>query len=110
LLDQRLLLRELLSGGLELGIIGGVHIVAQKIFRDAESVPGVTEHENFSAVFLVPQKLPAGYIRLIDVFGVVNNADGAPGIGNGILVFRVVAGVFVHFVNVLVVGNVVEIE
>ena len=55
LLHQGLLLLELLGGSLELSVVGGVDVVAQEVFGDAEGVPGVAKHEDFAAVLLIPQ-------------------------------------------------------
>ena len=110
LLNQGLLLLQLLGACLEGVVFCGVYIVAQEIFGNAECIPGVAKHQDFVGILLIPQQLPASDVCFVHVFGVVDDAHSAPGVGDGVLILRVINGVFVGLVNILVVGDVVEVQ
>ena len=92
------------------GFVGGVEAVAQERLGNGEGVAVVVEHQDFSGVLAVPQKIPAACVGLVHILAVVDDAHGAPGVGHGVAIFRVIGGVAEGLIHVLVVGNVVEIE
>ena len=94
LLNQGLLLLQLLGACLEGVVFCGVYIVAQEIFGNAECIPGVAKHQDFVGILLIPQQLPASDVCFVHVFGVVDDAHSAPGVGDGVLILRVINGVF----------------
>ena len=64
-------------------LVARVEIVAQHFQRDADGVANAVVHPDLSCVFLIPEDLPAGD-RLFDYRGVVENADRAPHVGQGV--------------------------
>ena len=110
LLNHGLLLCQLVGAGLQLGFVGGVDAVAQQVLGNAKGIPGVIEHQDLIGIFLVPQQLPAGDIGFVHILGVVDDANGAPGIGDGVLVLRVKVPIAENLVNILGIGDVVIVQ
>ena len=90
--------------------VGGVVGVAQALEGDADGVPGVVDHQDIVAVFLIPQQIPAAGVRLVHHGGVVDDTHQAPHIGDRVQVLRVVLGILQLRIHVGEVGNVVEVQ
>ena len=110
LLQDRLLLKQNFRTVIQFGGVHGVHIVTQHILGDAEGVTGVAEHQDLAGILLIPQQFPTCDIGFVNILGVVQDAHGTPGVGDRILVLRIVGGVAEAFVNILIVGNVVVVD
>ena len=108
MLDVGLLLLEQISGLLIFRRVAAVDAVAQPQLRNGKGVPAVVEHEDFARVLGVPQGRPAGDV--VHIFAVVDQAHGAPGVGHGIEIVRVIGRVAERFIHVLIVGDVVEVQ
>ena len=110
LLHHGLLLHQLGRALPQLGLIGSVYIITKQILRNSEGIPGVIEHQDLIGILFVPQQFPTGHILFGHVFAVVDDTDGTPGIGNGILVLRIIRHVPEALVNILVIGDVIEVQ
>src|SRR5699024_1427433 len=93
----------------DLGLVGGVHGVAQIVQGDAEGVPGVVDEQHVPGGGVVEHDAPAGD-GLIHHGGVVDDAQGAPGVGHGVQVLRVVGQVLEPVVDLLKVGDLAVIQ
>ena len=76
----------------------------------AKASRGVIEHEKLAGVFAVPEAAPALRVLFGDVFCVVDQAHRAPGVGDGILVFRVVGLVAEGLVDILEVRDIGKVD
>ena len=93
------------GGGLaDLILIGGVHRVAQVHQGHAEGVPGVVDEQHVAGVLIGEHGLPAGDGR-VHHGGVVDDTQGAPGVGDGVQVLRVIAQILEPVGDLLEVGN-----
>ena len=108
MLDIGLLLLEQISGLLIFRRVAAVDAVAQPQLRNGEGIPAVVEHKDFARVLGVPQGRPAGDV--VHILAVVDQAHGAPGVGHGIEIVRVIGRVAERFIHILIVGNVVEVQ
>ena len=93
----------------DLGLIGGVYVVAQVVQGHGESVPGVVDEQDVSGVVVGEHGPPAGD-GLIHHGGVVDNAQGAPGVGDGVLVVGIEGQVLVLLADLLIVGDLAVIQ
>ena len=105
-LHQVLFLAELLRSGGKLVRVFGVDAQTQLKLRDGKCVARIVKHEDLAGVGGIPQKLPAGDVLLPDVARVVDNADAAPGIGDGVAAFGIVGGVAEALVEIGGVGDI----
>ena len=109
-LHERLLLDELVGRSAQLVLVARVGRIPEHRFRDGESVARIIEHQNLPGVLAVPEKIPTADVLFVHIGAVVDDADGAPGIRNGVEVIGVVGGIFVRLVHVLIVRDVVKVE
>ena len=109
-LYERLLLDELVGRGAQLVLVARVERIPEHGFRDREGVARVIEHQNLSGVFAVPEKIPAADVLFVHIGAVVDDADRAPGVGDGVEVVGVVGGILIRLVYVPVVRNVVKVQ
>ena len=109
-MNQRTLGNKLIICHIPVGLVCGVNIQPQLIHGGAEGVSGVVELDNSVLIFFVPHKLPSACIGLIHHICVIDNAHNAVGIGHRIKVFGIIVKISEIFVDVLIVGNVVEIQ
>ena len=93
-----------LKGLGELGLVGGVDVVAQIAQSRHQRVAGVVDHQHLSGVLLVEHSPPAGD-GFIHHLGVVNDAHGTPGVGYGVLVLRIEAQGLVLRIDEVIVGD-----
>ena len=108
-LHQRLLLFQQHGRLLPLALVRGVKGVSQQFLRNAKGIPRVVKHQNLSCILFLPQDLPA-----VDLFFhivlIIENSHDTPSVRHGIFVGRVVIGIAVLLVNVLEVGDVIEVQ
>ena len=107
---QRLLLTQLVRRKRQERGILCVDIKAQLQLRDGKGITGVIEHQNLSGIFFVPEQLPSADIGLVNILGVIDYADTAPGIGDGIEIIGVIRQIPKAFVNVLIIRNVRKVQ
>ena len=93
----------------DLGLIGGVHIIAQVVQSHGEGVPGVVNEQDVSGVVVGEHGPPAGD-GLIHHGGVIDDAQGAPGVGDGVLVVGIEGQVLILLADLLVVGDLAVIQ
>ena len=110
LLHKGLLLGELISTDLQDLGVSGIHIVAVHSLHDGEGIPGIVKHQNVILIFFVPQKLPTGQVFFIYNILVINDTHSTPGVRNRVLVFRIEGLVLELLVNILIIGNIVEVQ
>ena len=72
-----------------LRLVRSVEGIAESLKRDKEGVADAVRHNNLSGILLIEEHLPALRVLLGDHLGVVDNADGAPEMRDGILVFGI---------------------
>ena len=101
---------QLIGAGLKLCPVGGVDAVTQQILGNAKGIPGIVDHQDLAGILFVPQQFPTGHVCLVNILGVVQNTHSAPGIGNGVLVLRVVGGVLELVIHILEVGDVFVVQ
>ena len=94
---------------LQLALVGGIDAVSQIQQGRRQSVTGVVDHQHLSGVLGVEHGAPAGD-GLRDHGGVVDNTQCTPGVGDGVLVLRVVAEVLIGIGNEVKVGDVAVIQ
>ena len=106
---ERLLLDERSLGGFDIGFIARVDGKAELQQRNADGVADAVVHEDILVIFCIPENIPAGD-GFIHHGGVVKDADRAPHVRHGILVFRVKAQVEEALVDVDEVRDVFLVE
>lgn len=106
---ERLLLDERSLGGFDIGFIARVDGKAELQQRNADGVADAVVHEDILVIFCIPEDIPAGD-GFIHHGGVVKDADRAPHVRHGILVFRVKAQVEEALVDVDEVRDVFLVE
>ena len=109
-LHQGLLIPQQIGRQGQQGGILRVDVVAQLQLCNGKGIAGIVKHQNLSRILFVPQQFPAAGIRLVNVFGVVDDADAAPGVGHGIDAARVIGGVSEALVNTRKVGNIGHVQ
>ena len=113
--DERLIdavflrVRQQLEGLPQLTSIGGVQGIAQVQQGGGHGVPGVAEHQDVSGIPGIEHGAPAGD-GLVHHGGVVDDAHGAPGIGDGVLVLRIIGQVFEAVGDLFKVGDVAVVQ
>ena len=98
-----------LEGLTDLVFVGGVHVVAQVEEPGGQGVPGVVDHQDLPGVLGIEHGAPAGDLAVHHV-PVIDDAESAPGVGDGILVLRVVGEILEAVVNEVEVGDVVVVQ
>ena len=98
-----------LIGFSNLSFIGGVDIIAEVQQCRSQSVPGVADHQDVVGVLLVEHGVPAVDVA-VHHGGIVDDAQGAPGVGNGVLVLGIEAQALVLLADLRVVGDVVIVQ
>ena len=98
-----------LVGRPDLRLICGVDRVAQVEQGRADGVPGVADHAHLAGVLPVKEGGPAGDLP-VHHGGVVDDAQGTPGVGDRIFVLRVVAQVLILTVNEAEIGDIAVIQ
>ena len=93
----------------DLAGIGGVHRIAQVEQGRAQGVPGVVDEQHVPGVLVVIQSAPAVRL-LIHHIRVVDESQGAPGVGDGVPVLRVVGQVAEAPVDFFKVGNLAVVQ
>ena len=87
-----------------------VDVVAELQLRNRKGIARIVEHQNFTRVGTVPEDFPAGDVLCVDVARIIDDTDAAPGIGNGVEVFRIIGEIPEGLVYVLEVRNVLKIQ
>ena len=109
-LQDRGLRGEQIGAVFELLLVLGVEAVAQHRLGNGERVARIVKHQELALVLGVPQAGPALRVFLRDVVLVIDQADRAPGIGDGIGVLRVIGLIAEGLVNVFVVRDVGKVQ
>ena len=95
----------------DLGGVGGVVGVAQLFQSDADGVPGVVEHEDIAGILFVPEGVPGLHVvGGVHHGGIIDDAQDACHVGDGIEVFRVIFGIFETGVHIVEVGDISEVQ
>ena len=74
-----------------------------------QSVPGVADHQDVAGVLLIKHGVPAVDVA-VHHGGIVDDAQGAPGVGNGVLVLGIEAQALVLLADLFIVGDVVIVQ
>ncbi len=93
----------------DLGLVGGVDVIAQIQQGGGQSVPGVADHQDVAGVLLIEHGVPAVDVA-VHHGGIVDDAQGAPGVGNGVLVLGIEAQALVLLADLGIVGDVVIVQ
>ena len=93
----------------DLRLVGGVDVMAQIQQGGGQSVPGVADHQDVAGVLLVEHGVPAVDVA-VHHGGIVDDAQGAPGVGNGVLVLGIEAQALVLLADLFIVGDVVIVQ
>ena len=96
--------------GIEVNILIVPHIPQQQL-RNTKSIPGIVDHQDLAGILFIPHQFPACNIRLIHILGIVQNAQRAPGVGNRVLVLRIVIRILKLLIYISIkIGNIVEVQ
>ena len=101
--------RQQLVGFPDLSLVGGVDVIAQIQQGGGQRVPGVADHQDVSGVLLVEHGVPAVDVA-VHHGGIVDDAQGTPGVGNSVLVLGIKAQALVLLTDLLIVGDVVVVQ
>ena len=109
-LKDRGLCSQQISTVFEFLLVFCVEAVAQHGFCNGERIARVIKHQKFALILGVPQAGPAFRILVRNIILIIDQANRAPGIRDGVGVFWVICLITEGFINIFVIRNIGKVQ